>query len=136
MPKRILCATDGSHHSESAVAFAARLAKSTGAALTYLTVEPFAMDRGGAWPLWADGEASEKLNVAARIAEKMGVSTVNRIEAKAIDVASAILACSANDNADLVVVGSGDKGPISRLLVGSVSNQVMNKAHIPVTVVR
>ena len=63
MPKKILCATDGSAHSEQAVAFAARLAKSTDAALIYLAVEPFALDRAGPWPLWADGEAAEKLEL-------------------------------------------------------------------------
>lgn len=135
MPKKILCATDGSPHSEPAVTFAARLAKSTDAALIYLAVEPFALERGGTWPLWADGEASEKLDSATRIAEKMGVTTVNRIEAKAVDVAEAILTCAAKANADLVIVGSRGRGPIRRLLSGSISNQVLNKAHVPVTVV-
>jgi nucleotide-binding universal stress UspA family protein len=135
MPKKILCATDGSAHSEPAVAFAARLAKSTDAALIYLAVEPFALDRAGTWPLWADGAAAEKLDSATRIAEKMGVTTVNRIEAQAVDVADAILTCAAKADADLVIVGSRGRGPIQRLLRGSISNQVLNKAHVPVTVV-
>ena len=135
MPKKILCATDGSAHSEPAVAFAAQLAKSTDAALIYLAVEPFALDRAGTWPLWADGAAAEKLDSATRIAEKMGVTTVNRIEAQAVDVADAILTCAAKADADLVIVGSRGRGPIQRLLRGSISNQVLNKAHVPVTVV-
>ena len=135
MPKKILCATDGSAHSEPAVAFAAQLAKSTDAALIYLAVEPFALDRAGTWPLWADGAAAEKLDSATQIAEKMGVTTVNRIEAQAVDVADAILTCAAKADADLVIVGSRGRGPIRRLLRGSISNQVLNKAHVPVTVV-
>jgi nucleotide-binding universal stress UspA family protein len=65
----------------------------------------------------------------------MGVTTVNRIEAQAVDVADAILTCAAKADADLVVVGSRGRGPIQRLLGGSISNQVLNKAHVPVTVV-
>jgi nucleotide-binding universal stress UspA family protein len=52
-----------------------------------------------------------------------------------LDVADAILTCADKADADLVVVGSRGRGPIQRLLGGSISNQVLNKAHVPVTVV-
>lgn len=136
MPKKILCATDGTAHSETAVEFAAKLAKATDAALTYVSVAPYTVDRGGVWPLWSDEEVAEKLDSAAQVAEKLGVTSVNRIEIKARDVADAILLCADKTEADLVVVGTRNRGALPRLLGGSVSNEVTNKSHIPVTVVR
>jgi nucleotide-binding universal stress UspA family protein len=136
MPKKILCATDGTVHSETAVEFAAKLAKATDATLTYVSVAPYAVDRGGVWPLWRDKDATEKLDSAARVAEKLGSTSVHRIEIKARDVAGAILHCADKTEADLVVVGTRNRGPLPRLLGGSISNEVMNKSHIPVTVVR
>jgi nucleotide-binding universal stress UspA family protein len=52
------------------------------------------------------------------------------------DPSSAILQIAASVDADIVVVGTADKGALERVLVGSVAQQVMRKAPCPVLVVR
>ncbi len=75
-------------------------------------------------------------NSAAQVAKNAGVKDIKCVDASARDVAGAIVAYAEDNGVDHVVVGSGGKGAGSRLLVGSVSNDVVNRAHCPVTVVR
>jgi nucleotide-binding universal stress UspA family protein len=55
---------------------------------------------------------------------------------KSRDVARAITMYAEEIGADLIVVGTGGKGSISRLVLGSVSRDVVFRAHCPVTVAR
>jgi hypothetical protein len=50
MSTKILCATDGSKHSDQAAAFAADMAKQTGAELIYLTVNQCCWPEGRELP--------------------------------------------------------------------------------------
>lgn len=136
MPRKILCATDGSKHSDQATAFAADLAKQTGAELIYLTVNPVLLARGARSPLFDDKEVKKALDSAAAAAKKAGVKNIKCVDASARDVGGAVVAYAEKNGVDHVIVGSGGKGAASRLLIGSVSNDVVNKAHCPVTVVR
>jgi nucleotide-binding universal stress UspA family protein len=52
------------------------------------------------------------------------------------EVVEAILAAAEDENADLIVVGSNDKGFLQRLLSGSVSQDLARKAPRPVLIVR
>jgi nucleotide-binding universal stress UspA family protein len=47
-----------------------------------------------------------------------------------------ILALAEEIGADLIIVGSHDRGPVGRLLIGSVSEAVLRGAHCPVLVAR
>jgi nucleotide-binding universal stress UspA family protein len=136
MPTKILCATDGSKHSGPAAVFAAEMAKQTGAELIYVTVNPVLLARGTRTTLFDDKEVKEALNSAAAIAKKVGVKGLKCVDIAARDVGGAVVAYAEENAIDHVVVGSGGKGAASRLLVGSISNDVVNKAHCSVTVVR
>jgi nucleotide-binding universal stress UspA family protein len=52
------------------------------------------------------------------------------------EVVEAILGAADDENADLIVVGSNDKGFLQRLLGGSVSEELARKAPRPVLIVR
>jgi nucleotide-binding universal stress UspA family protein len=136
MPTKILCATDGSDHSNHAAAFAARLAKQAGAELIYLTVNPVVLARGTQAPLFEDKDVKKALAAAAQVAKHVGVKDIKCADASARDVGGAVVAYAEENGVSHVVVGSGGKGATSRLLIGSVSKDVVNKAHCPVTVVR
>jgi nucleotide-binding universal stress UspA family protein len=136
MPTKILCATDGSKHSEQATAFAAALARQTGAELIYLTVNPVLLARGTRTFLFDEEEVEKALNSAAAVGKNAGVKNIKRVTASGRDVGSVVVAYAEENGVDHIVVGSGGKGTPSRLLIGSVSNDAVNKAHCPVTVVR
>jgi len=136
MSRKILCATDGSEHSSRAVEFAAELAKQNGGALVYLTINPVLLTRGTRSLLLDEKTVRNALDAAADVAKKAGVKNVECVEHSARDIGSAIVAYAEEHGVDQIVVGSGGKGTTSRLFIGSVSNEVVNKAHCPVTVVR
>lgn len=136
MTTKILCATDGSEHSEQAAAFAAGLAKQTGAELIYLTVNAELLARGTRTLLLDHNEVKKVLSSAFEAAKKIGVKNVRCVDLSARDVGGAVVAYAEKNGVDHVIVGSGGKSAASRLLIGSVSNDVVNKAHCPVTVVR
>ena len=52
------------------------------------------------------------------------------------DPGEAILNAAAAEGADLIVVGSRGRGPVGRLLLGSVSDHIVRHADCPVLVVR
>jgi nucleotide-binding universal stress UspA family protein len=136
MTTKILCATDGSEHSDQAVAFAAGLAKQTGAELIYLTVNAELLARGTRTLLLDHNEVKKVLSSAFEAAKKIGAKNVRCVDLSARDVGGAVVAYAEKNGVDHVIVGSGGKSAASRLLIGSVSNDVVNKAHCPVTVVR
>ena len=136
MSTKILCATDGSDHANHAAAFAAKLAKQTGAELIYLAVNPVMLGRGTQSRLFEDKDVKKALDSAAQAAKTIGVKDIKCVDALARDVGRVIVAYAEENGVDHVVVGSGGRGAASRLLVGSVSNEVLNRAHCPVTVVR
>lgn len=135
MTKHILCATDGSSHSEKAVSYAADLARLSNSKLTILAVRPFTMGRGGVMPLWDEADVIKALAAAEDLAKKAGASDVKTSQAEAPDIAEAILTVARQAHADQIVVGSAGKGAIKRAVIGSVSTQVVNHARCPVTVV-
>ena len=133
--KHVLCATDGTSHSDAAVVFAANLAATSSAKLTILAVQPFTIGRGGPIPMWDPSKAKQALDKASGLARECGASTIRTTEANAPDIAEAIIAVAGQEGADHIVVGSGGKGALKRAVVGSVSTDVVHKANCPVTVV-
>ena len=139
MTKKVLCAVDDSEHAKIAVGVAGELAKATGADLTLLAVNaPMGSPaRGGiAIYAWEDSDLKRILDDATAIAKKAGVSDPKTVSVKSRDAARAIVVYAEDNDVDHIVVGTGGKGGVTRLMLGSVSQDVIGRAHCPVTVAR
>lgn len=137
MPNAILCAIDGSEHSKIAVAYASQLAKGEGRKLIFLSVNiALGGVRGPLGYQRDDAEVKNILDEAEAVAKEVGVSTCSTVAVKSRDAAWAIVQYAEKQNADHIIVGTGDRSAVSRLMLGSVSREVASKAHCPVTIAR
>jgi nucleotide-binding universal stress UspA family protein len=78
--------------------------------------------------------AHAALERAETLCQQAGISCEKRLELG--DPQHIICDVAQQEDVNLVVVGSHNKGIMERLLLGSVSNYVVNHAHCPVLVVR
>lgn len=137
MTKKILCPTDGSDHAMVGVVRAAELAKLTGAHLTICAVN---LAIGGAkGPLinqWTDAEAEAVLRQAEAEAKASGAADVGTVTVVSRNAGPAIIAYAEQIGADHIVLGTGDKRGVRRLVLGSVAAEVAGQAGCTVTVAR
>lgn len=151
---RILVAIDGSESCRPAAEAAVELARDLGAELVALSVArgPDAADAdlGAADPIGAaeaatmaltrDDAGVEVSSAAARarrLAEQAGdMGITARWITWEGPAGEGIVAAAVAEHADLVVVGSHCRGPIGRLVSGSVSDHVVHHSPVPVLVVR
>ena len=148
MYQRILVATDGSRLSRKAVVAALALAKPLGATVVgfharpnYLV--PYYGEVGIMMPPDAEktfdrqtiAAAEKYLGAIEQLAAKAGVP-YKGVHVRSSSTSDAILAAARKDKCDLVVMASHGRRGISRLLMGSETNQVLTHSKIPVLVVR
>jgi nucleotide-binding universal stress UspA family protein len=139
--KNIVIATDGSPSSQDAVGVGIELATEQGAAVTFVHVLPadefLVAGRTGHIPKAhrVDMDESEvALHEAADAAQEAGLEyTLERISGDTVDE---IVAVADSANADLIVIGSRGRGPITSTLLGSVSKGVLAESRRSVLVVR
>jgi nucleotide-binding universal stress UspA family protein len=141
MPE-IIVGLDGSHHSTRALEWALKEGALQHASVTVLTVHSVPASPWTGNPTILAGE-SEDLAKIRQLAEEMtqkvtsqlGESRPASVTVQAIPGYPAEALIDASRDADLVVVGSRGAGGFARLLMGSVSSQVVYHAHCPVVVV-
>ncbi len=137
MTSKILCATDGTDHSLQAIQLAAQMSAKMGAKLAICAVN---VARGGArGPLiysWEDEDVKKVLDNAAAEARKAGATAVEELALRSREAAAAIVQYAEENGFDHIVVGTGDKRGVSRLVLGSVAADVAGRAHCTVTVAR
>jgi nucleotide-binding universal stress UspA family protein len=138
MITKILAAYDGSEPAGHAYRFALDLAKRYGADLLVLAVasppEPPEDIETEAVLENAEAHYKELFDVLKAQAAKEGLEP--RFEVAEGHPANQIVYRAERDGVDLIVVGHRGKGFFERLLVGSVSKQVVTHAYCPVLVVR
>jgi len=134
---------DGSSHSVRALEWALNEAASRHARLTVLTVHSVAVSGWSGNPILLPGDAEdqEKARQAAeeltlKAASQLGEAKPASITVRAIIGFPAEELIKASGDADLLVVGSRGAGGFTKLIVGSVSSQVVHHATCPVVVVR
>jgi nucleotide-binding universal stress UspA family protein len=137
MTSKILCATDGTDHSLHAIRLAADMAAKFGAKLSICAVN---VARGGTrGPLiysWEDDQVKGILDKAAAQAKQAGAAKVEELALRSREAAAAIVQYAEENGYDHIVVGTGDKRGVSRLVLGSVAADVSGRAHCSVTVAR
>jgi len=137
---RIVVGVDGSPDSKAALEFACRRAELTGevvAAVYGWRVGDLPVDTHGnvpetVGPMIDDHELLLAESVAGVRAAHPDVVLLREL----VPVSPGQALVDASRNASLVVVGSRGHGALTGLVLGSVSNHVLHKAHCPVAVVR
>jgi nucleotide-binding universal stress UspA family protein len=154
--KRILVAVDGSESSIRAARVAARLAKRNEADLLVVSViqrpaHPFMPTQSPTESMisptinvrglqdyykYASKDAQEWIDKVVSIATPLGVKVRESVLKGATSVVRSLTDYASSQAVDLIVVGRKGSGGFKRLLLGSVSNGVVNHASCSVLVVR
>lgn len=147
MYKRILVATDGSELSQKAVSNAIGLAAVCKAELVVLKVVPrypqtyfegaISLTEYDAQRIEAQWTEDSQAVVDAGVqqASSAGVTASGKV-VKSDIVSDAVIEAAKDENADLIVMSSHGRKGISRLLLGSETQQVLTHSQVPVLVLR
>jgi len=137
--KNILCAVDDSEYSKAAARLAGALAAAMNANLTLLAVNELIggyTRRDASACLWSPRQIGTLLEEAAAEANAVGAEKVATTSVEAWDVARAISQFAEEHGHDHIIIGTGGKSAVKRIVLGSVSADVVNRAPCPVTVAR
>jgi nucleotide-binding universal stress UspA family protein len=138
-PRRVLVATDASPTSASAELAGLELSSRVGASLLFLSViDPSRLRLpGGLFHMRVDQVRAKRESALGKKvagARQLGVAAQFLIW-EGEPGASVVEAADA-EGADLIIVGSHARGPVGRLLLGSVSSYVVDQARQLVVVIR
>ena len=137
--RRICCPIDFSDPSRAAMELAARLARRDGAGLTVLHVTGthWPGEQGQILPRPRSGEKDDAATLAGWTAEaeRLVGGTVSSVVLSA-PAGPAILGFARDDATDLIVMASHGRTGFRRLVLGSVTEEVIRAATCPVLVVR
>jgi nucleotide-binding universal stress UspA family protein len=138
-PRRVLVATDASATSAGAERAGVEIAAQVGASLVFVSVIDPARLRlpGGLFHTRVDQVRSQREAALARLvatARELGVAAQFLIWEG--DPGSSVIDAADAEGADVIVVGSHNRGPIGRRLLGSVSSYVVGHARGPVVIIR
>ncbi len=136
---KIMVCADGAKSSEKAIDVAAQYAKISSSSLMILHVIESEVRRNaseydsyGEKQKQAQAIIDDALEIAAGVASGLAVST--RIAAGPIS--AEIVRIAEAEGFGAIFVGSGGSSKIKKMLLGSVTDDVIHYAHCPVTVVR
>lgn len=137
MTSKILCPTDGSDHATTGVILAAEVAKATGGHLTVCAVNiAHGGVRGPTISHWKKEEVEKILTESEALAKGEGATDIATVEVVAREAAPAIIAYAEQNGYTHIVMGTGDKRGLQRLVLGSVASEVATRAHCTVTIAR
>ena len=144
--KKILVATDFSPASDAAVSYGRELARRFGSTLTIVHVvddiaaRSYGID-GGAF--LSDPDVQRRFEVDAQVEIDAAISAADRADLKATGLilrssapAAAIVTCAHERGINLIVMGTHGRSGFAHLLMGSVSERVVQTAPCPVLTVR
>jgi nucleotide-binding universal stress UspA family protein len=135
--KKILTPTDFSSASEGVMRLATALARDSGGSLLIAHVEQLPIGFGG-------GEAAmfveptPRNELTASLERVVPTDPAVRYEHRLLigDPAREIVRLAADEGVDLIVMGTHGRGGLTRLLMGSVAEEVVRRAECPVLTVK
>jgi len=140
--RTILVPLDGSQLSEQALPLAQRLAAATGASLELVRVHTTAT----AWEVYTDAMAGGPTPVADTTPQEVAYLEERAAQAQAggLEVSTSLLegevapaiARRARAAADLVIMTTHGRGPLSRLWLGSVADELLRTLEQPILLIR
>lgn len=137
---RIVVGLDGSASSVAALAFACRRAERTHetvVALRGFKVSTVPLDRHGEMPpALGELQARQEQLLAESVEQGRADHPAVAVEQESVALAAHEALVEASRHASLVVVGSRGLNAFAGMLLGSVSHEVLHRAHCPVVVVR
>ena len=140
--RSILIATDGSDNVKNAVNWGVGLAKASGAKVTALYAVPPAgvgvAVRGEMWAKALEGHLKEEGDKATAYVVDIGNKEGVEVECVIIDgkpPANGIVDFAAENNIDLIVMGTLGLTGLTHILLGSVAENVVRHAKRPVLVI-
>ena len=135
----ILCPVDFSADSERALAAALALARATHGHVTLVTVVDPLLEAGASAAgadAALDAQTQQELRqLLARAGPGLPPATVAAVSVRVGEPAKEILAQADDCNADIIVMGMRGLGRPQKLLLGSTSHDVLERAAVPVLVV-
>jgi len=139
--QRLLCATDGSAPSEKAVKYTVELAAELRRPITFLLVADGELETAPA--MWDEARVKaedlppdKELLSALKTALQQNLLRIRLVRAYGSDPAEAIVSYAERNGYRHIIVGSEGRTGAKRMLLGSVAEDVVTRAHCPVTVVR
>jgi nucleotide-binding universal stress UspA family protein len=140
--EKILVPIDGSEPSHKALRHAVNLAKIHSSEITVISViEELKLPFGAEYRLWANKSHRELIRTSLESINKEIVSIREKepellIDAEIIEgnPARKIIKTAEEKKYDLIVMGKRGMGIVEELVLGSVTNKVVNQSKIPVTV--
>ncbi|HEY3070168.1 MAG TPA: universal stress protein [Gaiellaceae bacterium] len=137
MFKVIIWASDGSEHADRALDYARELAQANSAKLIAVHVKEMSVGRAAGYPVQIDEEEVEqKIEGQARDLKDAGVNaSYEQLGTTAGGAAHALADAAEEAGGELIVVGTRGQGPISGLLLGSVTQRLLHVAPCPVLAV-
>jgi nucleotide-binding universal stress UspA family protein len=138
--QKILCATDGSAPSEKAVVHAIHWAMQLNQPLAFITVTDGSELKYIVWDeariAAGDLPVDKPLLVALNRALGEGLKHVTCIRGMNSHIAEAVVTYAEKNTYHHIVAGSVGRTGTARLLIGSVAEDIVTRAHCPVTIVR
>jgi nucleotide-binding universal stress UspA family protein len=133
MYERLLISTGGSGNEERAIKSGITIADRLGASVHALSVIPHVVTRDhlGYDPEIAAENAVEELERKCR---EVGVAV--NTEIRKGDPVEEILNCSEESNVDIIVLGTHGRTGLDHAVIGSVAEQVIRRASVPVMTVQ
>ncbi len=131
--RRVAVAYDGTPEAKAALRAAEEVALRTGAAIRVLTVvaPPVAMPGVGGYVPVEPPDAGKIVTEAVNSVDERLAADSRRLDGPP----ARTLAAACEDDVDLLLAGSRGYGPVMRVLLGSVSTQLIHMAPCPVMVV-